>query len=112
MNDKTPGPKPERHTTWFILFGYRNLNPGLEFHHKVVIIHRNLLNHPSDQGFAVLGDFFRFTLKESNHVSHALADAVLVGFLQEQFFLFRSEFIDLIGNGKLIIVTRILLFAI
>ena len=104
MNDKTPGPKPERHTTWFILFGYRNLNPGLEFHHKVVIIHRNLLNHPSDQGFAVLGYFFRLTLKEGNHVSHALANAVLVGFLQKQFFLFRSEFINLIGKGIIVLL--------
>ena len=54
---KTPGPKPERHTVIFILFVYRNLNPRLEFHHKVVILHCNLLNHPSDQGFAVLGEF-------------------------------------------------------
>lgn len=66
----------------------------------MVIVHRDLLNHPSDQGFAVLGNFFRLTLKESNHVSHTLANTVLVGFLQEQFFLFRSEFIDLIGNGS------------
>lgn len=87
---KTPRPKPERHTVISILFVYRNLNPGLEFHHKVVIVHRNLLNHPSDQGFAVLGDFFRLTLKEGNHVSHALANAVLVGFLQKQFCLHGS----------------------
>ena len=35
MNDKTPRPKPERHTVIFILFVYRNLDPGLEFHHEM-----------------------------------------------------------------------------
>ncbi len=70
----------------------------------MVIVHRDLLNHPSDQGFAVLGDFFRLTLKEGNHVSHALANTVLVGFLQEQFFFFRSKFIDFIGNGIVILL--------
>ena len=99
---KTPRPKPERHTVILILFVYRNLNPGLEFHHKVVIVNRDLLNHPSDQSFVVLGDVFRPTLKESKHVSHALANAVLVDFLQEQFFLLRSEFINLIS--KVIVV--------
>lgn len=101
---KTPGPKPERHTVISILFVYRNLNPRLEFHHKVVIVHCNLINHPSDQGFAVLGDFSRLTLQESNHVSHALADAVLVGFLQKQFFLFCSEFINLIDKGIIVLL--------
>lgn len=74
---KTHGPKPKRHTVISILFVYRNLNPRLEFHHKVVIVHCNLLNHPSDQGFAVLGDFSRLTLQESNYNGYQNLDHIL-----------------------------------
>lgn len=101
---KTPRPKSERYIILFILFVYCNPDSGLEFYQEMSIVYCNLLNNPSNQSFAVFRNLFQLIFQIVHHIRHALANTILVSFLQEQIFLFRSEFTNLISESIVVLL--------